>query len=139
MGGGGAEDPSRSYAVSAPADRDASQLYYSYRSIKGGGDPSRSYAVSAPADRDASQLYYSYRIIKGGGEILVVVTQCLLLPTGTHHGCTTHTVSLRGGWRGGVAGGGRGGEILAVVTQSDLSRSHVSWRRGGGGACGYSE
>ena len=22
---------------------------------------------SAPADRDASQLYYSYRIIKGGG------------------------------------------------------------------------
>ena len=85
-GGGGG--PSRSYAVSAPADRDASQLYYSYRIIKGGGggDPSRSYAVSAPADRDASQLYYSYRIIKGGGgEILVVVTQCLLLPTGTHH------------------------------------------------------
>ena len=33
----------------------------------GGGDPSRSYAVSAPADRDASQLDYSYRIIKGGG------------------------------------------------------------------------
>ena len=33
----------------------------------GGGYPSRSYAVSAPADRDASQLYYSYRIIKGGG------------------------------------------------------------------------
>ena len=33
----------------------------------GGGDPSRSYAVSAPADRDASRLYYSYRIIKGGG------------------------------------------------------------------------
>ena len=24
-------------------------------------------------------------------------------------------------------------EILAIVTQSDLSRSHVSWRRGGGG------
>ena len=124
--------------MSAPADRDASRLYYSYRIIEGGGggggegereilvvvaqclllptgthhsytthtvslrggggggDPSRSYAVSAPADRDASQLYYSYRIIKGGGEILVVVTQCLLLPTGTHHGCTTHTVSLRG-------------------------------------------
>ena len=54
--------------MSAPADRDASQLCYSYRIIKGGGggDPSRSYAVSAPADRDASQLYYSYRIIKGG-------------------------------------------------------------------------
>ena len=60
--------------------------------------------MSAPADRDASQLYYSYRIIKRGG------------------------------------GGGEGGEreILAAVTQSDLSRSHVSWR-GGGGACGYSE
>ena len=55
--------------MSAPADRDASRLYYSYRIIKGGGggDPSRSYAVSAPADRDASQLDYSYRIIKGGG------------------------------------------------------------------------
>ena len=25
------------------------------------GDPSRSYAVSAPADQDASQLYYSFR------------------------------------------------------------------------------
>ena len=40
-----------------------------------------------------------------------------------------------------VGGGKR--EILAVVTQSDLSRSHVSWRGGGGGggggACGYSE
>ena len=105
-GGGGGGDPSRSYAVSAPADRDASQLCYSYRIIKGGGgggDPSRSYAVSAPADRDASQLCYSYRIIKGGGGggILVVVTQCLLLPTGTHHSYTTHTVSLRGGGRGG--------------------------------------
>ena len=55
--------------------------------------------MSAPADRDASRLYYSYRIIDGGGggEILVVVTQCLLLPTGTHHSYTTHTVSLRGG------------------------------------------
>ena len=40
---------------------------------------------------------------------------------------------------GGLGGGER--EILAVVTQSDLSRSHVSWRRGGGGggACGYSD
>ena len=29
-------------------------------------------------------------------------------------------------------------EILAVVTQSDLSRSHVSWRAvGGGGGGGY--
>ena len=26
-----------------------------------------SYAVSAPADQGASQLYYSYRIVKGGG------------------------------------------------------------------------
>ena len=33
-------------------------------------------------------------------------------------------------------GGGGGGGILAVVTQSDLSRSHVSWRAGGGGG-GY--
>ena len=68
----GAGDPSRSYAVSAPADQDASQLYYSFRITSGGGggggeragkrerwegDPSRSYAVSAPADQDASQLY----------------------------------------------------------------------------------
>ena len=72
--GGWEGDPSRSYAVSAPADRDASQLYYSYRILSAGrgcwakgevggweGDPSRSYAVSAPADQDASQLYYSYR------------------------------------------------------------------------------
>ena len=29
-----------------------------------------------------------------------------------------------------------GGGILAVVTQSDLSRSHVSWRGGGGGGGG---
>ena len=35
-----------------------------------------------------------------------------------------------------VGGGGGGGEILAVVTQSDLSRSHVSWRGGGGGEGG---
>ena len=36
---------------------------------------------------------------------------------------------------GGGGGGGEGGvrEILAVVTQSDLSRSHVSWWEGGGG------
>ena len=27
-------------------------------------------------------------------------------------------------------------EILAAVTQSDLSRSHVSWRGGGGGGGG---
>ena len=31
------------------------------------------------------------------------------------------------------AGGGGERETLAVVTQSDLSRSHVSWREGGGG------
>ena len=39
-------------------------------------------------------------------------------------------------YKGGGGGGGGGErEILAVVTQSDLSRSHVSWRRGrkGGG------
>ena len=34
---------------------------------EGGGVLSRSYAVSAPADRDASQLYYSYLIISVGG------------------------------------------------------------------------
>ena len=57
----------------------------------------------------------------------------------------------RRGWGGGGGGGvlrnmlrwpwvtlaetRRGGEreILAVVTQSDLSRSHVSWPGGGGG------
>ena len=35
--------------------------------VGGGGVISRSYAVSAPADRDASQLYYSYLIISIGG------------------------------------------------------------------------
>ena len=34
----------------------------------GGGALSRSYAVSASADRDASQLYYSCLIISVGGE-----------------------------------------------------------------------
>ena len=57
---------------------------------------------------------------------IIVVTQCLLLPTGTHRSYTTHTVSIRGG-------GGGEREILAAVTQCDLSRSHVSWRGGGGG------
>ena len=33
----------------------------------GGGVLSRGYAVSAPADRDASQLYCSYLIISVGG------------------------------------------------------------------------
>ena len=67
--------------MSAPADRDASQLYYSYLIFsvggrggwgrlgvaRGGGALSRGYAVSAPADRDASQLYYSYLIFSVGG------------------------------------------------------------------------
>ena len=35
--------------------------------LEGGGVLSRSYAVSAPADRDASQLYYSYLIFSVGG------------------------------------------------------------------------
>ena len=62
-------EPSRSYAVSAPADQDASQLYYSFRIIRGGGEGehSRSYAVSAPDGQDAPQLYHSFRIISGGG------------------------------------------------------------------------
>ena len=64
------------------------------------GDPSRSYAVSAPAVQDALRLYYSYRGWGGGGggggagervkwvgerAIIVVATQCLLLPTRSHH------------------------------------------------------
>ena len=39
-----------------------------------------------------------------------------------------------GFWGTGVEGGER--EILAAVTQSDLSRSHVSCRGGGGGGGG---
>ena len=66
-----------------------------------GGVLSRGYAVSAPADRDASQLYYSYLIISVGGRgvwgasggckgdleggFSVVVMQCLLLLTGMLH------------------------------------------------------
>ena len=47
--------------------------------------------------------------VKWVGEraILVVVTQCLLLPTRTHHRYTTHTVSLKGGG-GGCWGEGDG-------------------------------
>ena len=51
------------------------------------------------------------------------------------------TQGVGGGVGGGGGGvGGREREILAVVTQSDLSRSHASWQGGGGGggACGYS-
>ena len=86
--------------------------------------------MSAPADQDESRLYYSYRTIKGGGgagervrwvderEILVVVTQCLLLPTRTHHGCTTHAVSsVRGGGAGERVRWVDEREILVVVTQ----------------------
>ena len=74
------------------------------------------YAVSAPADRDASQLDHSYRIEGGGGgggggEILVVVTQCLLLPAGMHHSYTTHTVSSEGRGGGRALGKGRGGWV----------------------------
>ena len=122
--------------MSAPTDRDASRLYYSYRIIEGGGGPSRSYAVSAPADRDASQLYYSYRIIKGGGGgILVVVTQCLLLPTGTHHSYTTHTVSLRGGGEDPSRS-----YAVSAPADRDASQLYYSYRiikRGGGGGGGW--
>ena len=43
----------------------------------------------------------------GEREIIVVVTQCLLLPTKTHHSYTTHTVSLKGEgcWGKGEVGG----------------------------------
>ena len=43
-------------------------------------------------------------------EILVVVTQCLLLPTRTHHSYTTRAVSLKGGG-GGCWGKGEVGEV----------------------------
>ena len=70
----------------------------------------------------------------GGGGILAILVVV------TYHGGRGGGggLSLRGGgyviWKGGER------EILAVVTQSDLSRSHVSWQGGGGrgGACGYS-
>ena len=57
----------------------------------------------------------------GEREILVVATQCLLLPTRMHHSYATHTVSLKEGGGGGAAGvrvrwmGER--EILVVVSQ----------------------
>ena len=37
---------------------------------------------------------------RGGRESLVVVTQCLLLLTRTHHSYTTHSVLLGGGGEG---------------------------------------
>ena len=65
--------------------------------------------------------YTTHTVSLRGGEkeILVVVTQCLLLPTGMHHSYTTHTVSLGGGGGGGTGErarwvGERG--ILVVVT-----------------------
>ena len=89
--------------------------------------------MSAPADRDASQLCYSYRIIKGGGGIIVVVTQCLLLPTGTHHGCTTHTVSLRGGGGGGDPSRSYAVSAPADRDASQLDYSYRIIKGGGGG------
>ena len=93
--------------MSAPADRDASQLYYSYLIISVGGRGgwgrlgvvrgdvlSRSYAVSAPADRDASLLYYSCLIISVGGK------------GGASGGCMDGGVALLGVW---WWDGGRGG------------------------------
>ena len=111
-GGGGVL--SRSYAVSAPADRDASQLYYSYLIISvggkgcvggvwglqggsrggGGGFLVVVMAVSAPADRDASQLYYSYLIISVGGR---------------------GVWGASGGCKGGLEGGGGGGALVVVM------------------------
>ena len=90
--------------------------------------------MSAPADRDASQLCYSYRIIKGGGgEILVVVTQCLLPPTGTHHSYATHTVSLRGG--GGGGGDPSRSYAVSAPADRDASQLYYSYRiiKGGSG------
>ena len=69
----------------------------------------------------------------GEREILVVVTQCLLLPTRTHHSYTTHNVSLRGGGGGGGAGERVRSvcerEILVVLTQCLLlpTRMHHSY------------
>ena len=92
--------------------------------------------MSAPADRDASRLYYSYRIIEGGGGgggILVVVTQCLLLPTGTHHSYTTHTVSLRGGG-GGYHSRSYAVSAPADRDASQLYYSYRIIKGGGGGS-----
>ena len=172
--GCGGRAPSCSCAVSAPADQDASQLYYSYRITSvgrgvlgwggggggrggglgkgrgGGGDPSRHYAVSAPADQDASQLYYSFRIIRGGGggvrESLVVVTQCLLQLTRTHHSYTTHSVSLVGGGGGGGAGERERWEgdpsrsyAVSAPADQDASQQYYSFSITGGRGWGKGE
>ena len=53
----------------------------------------------------------------GEREIPVVVTQCLLLPTRTHHSYNTHTVPLREGGAGERVMWVGEREILVVVTQ----------------------
>ena len=70
------------------------------------------------------------------GGFLVVVTQCLLLLTGTHHSYTNHALSLVGlgggsGWFAGGMGGGGGSTVTARLRMP----YHISggrWRRGGG-------
>ena len=96
----------------------------------GGGGLSRSYAVSAPVDQDASQLYYSCCIISGVGgggggcrgvdelwvEFLVVVIQCLLLltdPSQLDYSCLIISGSR---WRGGGRGGGGVGELVCSTS-----------------------
>ena len=97
--------------MSAPADRDASQLYYSYRIKGGGGGGEREILVVVTQclllPTGMHHSYTTHTVLRGEGgggerEILVVVTQCLLLPTGMHHSYTTHTVSLGGGGGGGT-------------------------------------
>ena len=108
--------------MSAPADRDASRLYYAYRIIEGGGGRGVLVVVMQclllPIGTHHS--YTTHTVSLRGGGILVVVTQCLLLPTGTHHGCTTHTVSLGGG-----GGGGDPSRSYAVSAPADRDASRL--------------
>ena len=124
--------------MSAPTDRDASRLYYSYRIIEGGGGGGVLVVVTQclllPTGTHHS--YTTHTVSLRGGGILVVVTQCLLLPTGTHHSYTTHTVSLRGG-----GGGGDPSRSYAVSAPADRDASQLYYsyriiKRGGGGGGG---
>ena len=71
-----------------------------------------------------------------GGEREVVVTQCLLLPTGTHHSYTTHTV-LRGEGGGGGEGDPNRSYAVSAPADRDASQLYYSYRiKGGGGGWG---
>ena len=97
-GGGGCWGPSHSCAVSMSCQPGSSRLYYSYRTIKGGGGAEER--------------------VRWMGEREILVKQCLLLPTRTHHSYTTHAISLvRGGGAGERARWVDERGILVVVTQ----------------------